>query len=208
CAVKLSWACVPSPPPSRFRQLGGVMNGLAYPRIGAAAAQVTCHRSVDVLVGGIGGAGEQGRGGHDLPRLAVAALRNGMFDPCPLHGVTGVSRQAFDGSDLPADGAFGGRYAGAHRLSIHVDGTDAALGDAAAELRAGEAQVFAKHPQQRRLRIDVELVSCAVYRQCQRHWLALAYLLLRCDHRNMPIKSPATGKTTIHIRSSSRNVPP
>ena len=42
---------------------------------------------------------EQRRGGHDLPRLAVAALRHVELRPRLLHGMRAVGRQALDGDD-------------------------------------------------------------------------------------------------------------
>src|SRR5207302_8504836 len=54
-------------------------------RIGAAAANVARHRLVDVGIGGLRFLLEQRGRGHDLARLAIAALGYAQFDPRGLH---------------------------------------------------------------------------------------------------------------------------
>src|SRR5512132_1450645 len=54
------------------------------------------HGVVDVLVGRLGGSLQQRRGGHDLPGLAIAALRHVDRRPRLLHGMRACRRQAFD----------------------------------------------------------------------------------------------------------------
>src|SRR3989475_8548676 len=53
----------------------------ANPLVGAAAADVAGHRLVDILIGGLRCLGEQAGGLHDLPALAVAALRDVQAPP-------------------------------------------------------------------------------------------------------------------------------
>src|SRR5438094_968099 len=77
------------------RSLGGAMDGGADPLVGAAATDVG-HGRVDVGVGGMRILREQRSRGHDLPRLAIAALGHVFFDPGALHRVRPVFRQAFD----------------------------------------------------------------------------------------------------------------
>src|SRR2546423_12846802 len=121
------------------RSLCGAMDGGADPLVGAAATDIG-HRRVDVGVRGMRILREQRRGGHDLPRLTVAALRHVFFDPGALHRVGAVLGQAFDrGHALAGDGRHR-QDAGARRDAVQVDGAGAALGDAAAELGAGEAE--------------------------------------------------------------------
>src|SRR6266702_557469 len=115
------------------RSLGSVMDGGADPLVGAAATDIG-HGRVDVGVRGMRILCEQRSGGHDLPRLAIAALRHVFFDPRALHRVRAVFRQAFDrGHALAGDGRYG-QHAGARRDAVQVHGAGAALGDAAAEL--------------------------------------------------------------------------
>ena len=61
------------------------MNGFADALVRTAAADVAAHGVVDIGVGGLGFFGKQGYGGHDLPGLAVAALRNLLGDPRLLY---------------------------------------------------------------------------------------------------------------------------
>src|ERR1700675_4093874 len=66
----------------RFAGLrGGAMDGLADALVGSAAADVAAHEVIDIGVGRVGLLGEQRDCGHDLPGLAVAALRDVFFDP-------------------------------------------------------------------------------------------------------------------------------
>src|SRR5712691_5753184 len=77
------------------RLLRRAMDGGADPLVGAAAADVG-HRGVDIGVARAAVLGEQRRGSHDLPRLAVAALRHVLGDPGPLHPVAAARRQPLD----------------------------------------------------------------------------------------------------------------
>src|SRR3954471_8326520 len=132
---------------SGFR-FGGGMDGFAYLLEGAAAADVG-HRGVDVRIGGIGLRVQQRRARHDHPRLAVAALRHVVREPGFLHLVqVAALRQAFDGGDLLALDFGHRRRAGTHRLAVEVDRARAALGDAAAVFRAGQAGLLAQRPKQ------------------------------------------------------------
>ena len=67
--------------------LRGAVDGRANALIGAAAAQVAGHGIVDVLVRGRRLLGQQRRGGHDLPGLAIPTLRDVQLEPCLLHRV-------------------------------------------------------------------------------------------------------------------------
>src|SRR3954471_6268635 len=144
-------------------RLGGGVNRLAHLLIGAAAADVG-HRRVDLGVGRRGLGGEQRGSRHDHAALAVTALGNVVFEPSLLDLVQlAVLGEALDGGDLLAarDGAQR-HMAGARRHAVDVHRAGAALGDAAAVLRASEAQGVAQHPQQRRTRIGVRLDRLSV----------------------------------------------
>jgi hypothetical protein len=56
--------------------------------------------SNDFGFGGIGVLGEQGSCLHDLPGLAVAALRNLLGDPRALQRMVALGIEAFDGGDF------------------------------------------------------------------------------------------------------------
>src|SRR5256714_10765766 len=132
------------------RSLRGAMDGGADALVRATATDVG-HRRVDVGVGGMRRFREQRRGGHDLPRLAVAALRHVFLDPRALHGVRPVLGEAFDRGDALARDGRHRQHAGAGRDAVQVNGTGAALGDAAAELGTGETERVPQHPEERRV---------------------------------------------------------
>ena len=134
------------------------MNRAPDALVGPAAADVTRHRRVNVGVGRLRLCRKQGRGRHDLPRLAVAALRNFLGDPGLLQRVVAAVRETFDGGDFLAFHGFNRRDARTDWVTVDMDGASAALRDAAAELGAGQAEVFTERPEQRSVGIDVDLV--------------------------------------------------
>src|SRR2546422_6000027 len=137
------------------------VDGGADPLVGAAAA-VFGHRGVDIGVAGVAFLGGRRCGGHDLAGLAVAALRHVLGDPGPLPRVAAAGRQPLDrGHALPGDRR-DGHHAGSHGRAVEMHGAGAALGDAASELRAGETEVVAQHPQERRVWRDVHGLAFAV----------------------------------------------
>jgi len=74
-------------------------DGRSNPRIGAAMAEVSIHGLVDIGVRGLRRLLEKRAGGHNLPCLTIAALRNIQLDPRLLDGMRPVDRNAFDGRD-------------------------------------------------------------------------------------------------------------
>src|SRR5258708_16023042 len=76
------------------------MDRFADPLIRTAAADISLHGNIDIGIGGLGFAFEQGNSPHDLPRLAVAALRHLLFYPGFLHGFRLPAIDAFDRSGL------------------------------------------------------------------------------------------------------------
>src|SRR6266704_4230892 len=107
--------------PLCLRRLQGLRRGVdrrADARIGPAAADVG-HRRVDVLVAGGTIPSEQGDRRHDLPRLAVAALRHFVIDPRLLYRVQLTAlREPFDGQYLLVRCGGHGHRARAHRLAV------------------------------------------------------------------------------------------
>src|ERR1051325_431225 len=129
------------------RALRHTVNGGADPLIGAAATDVR-HGGVEVLVAGMGILREQGRRGHDLTGLAVAALRHVFLDPGLLDRVAAIRRQPFDRRDALAGHSGDGQDAGTGRDAVQMHRAGAALGDAAPELGAGESERIAQDPEQ------------------------------------------------------------
>src|ERR1700749_2086164 len=78
----------------------GALDGVADPHIGAAAADVSRHRGVDVRIVRRGSSIEQRARRHDLPGLAVTALHDLEFEPCFLyHCACGCAAHRFDRGD-------------------------------------------------------------------------------------------------------------
>ena len=67
------------------------MDGAAHALIGAAAAYVS-DVGVDVGIGRRGMVLEERRHRHDLPGLAIAALRHVLGEPCLLHRMLAIGR--------------------------------------------------------------------------------------------------------------------
>src|SRR5437016_576392 len=75
----------------------------ANPLVGAAAADVAGPGLVDIAIGGLRRLGEQAGGLHDLPALAVAALRDVQAAPCRLDALADRRRvDSLDRRDLLA----------------------------------------------------------------------------------------------------------
>ena len=138
------------------------MNCFAYALVSAAAANIAAHGIVNVRVGGLGFLGKQCDGGHDLPGLAIAALRNVFFHPGLLHGMAAIGGKTLDGSDFFASDAGNLGDARTRGLAVDMHGTRAAERHAAAELRAGHVQRVAQDPKQRHVRADFDALSFAV----------------------------------------------
>ena len=155
---------------------GQGVDGLAHAGIGAAAAKVG-HRLVDVGIGRLGIACEQGDGRHDHAGVAVAALRHLVLDPGFLHAVQALRRQPFDGDDALAGRLAGLEVAGAHRLAVHMHRAGAAHADAAAVLGARQVEVVAQDPEQRHPRFDIDFVDAAID--------------VEREHRHLPAAEPA-----------------
>src|SRR5688500_11966901 len=79
------------------RSPGSGANGRVDALITAAAAEIAGHGFADFRIGRRGFLGEKGRRLHDLPGLAVAALRHAIVTPGNLHRMLALGMQAFDG---------------------------------------------------------------------------------------------------------------
>src|SRR5262249_50821884 len=95
--------------------------------------------------------------------LAVAALRHIEVEPGFLHlRERAVDGEPLDRGDLLADRRAHRRRAGAHGDAVEVDRAGAALRDAAAVFRAGEADVLPQRPEEGRIGLDVDVVGLTV----------------------------------------------
>src|SRR5258708_16228992 len=130
--------------------------------IGSTSTDVG-HGFVDVFVRRLRSPLEQCRGSHDLSRLAIAAL--GHVNRCPslLHWMRPRGREALDGDDPVARfHVSDANGAGALHLIIDVHGAGAALSDATAIFRSGEADLLADHPQERRIWFHLHVTNAAI----------------------------------------------
>jgi len=82
-----------------------------------------------------------------------------------------IRRDPFDRGDSLADRYVRGDAAGADRLTIDVQSARAALPNAASELRARQAKMFANDPQQRCCRVGIDCMPRSIYGQIERHRL-------------------------------------
>src|SRR5262249_33812048 len=91
---------------------------------------------------------------HDHAIDAVAALRRLLRDESLLEGMRLIERaHSFDRGDLTRCHRADRGDAGTHGLAIDEHGTGAALRQPAAEFRAVELEIVAKHVEQRRVRL-------------------------------------------------------
>src|SRR5882672_1882092 len=151
------------------RAVRRVLDSLADSHISAAATDVPRHGGVDISIGRLGIGGEQRRRGHDLAGLAIAALRDLELDPGLLDFLAGGGgANGLDRGDALAGCGSDRRNARAHRLAVEVDGARAAQAEAATEFGAGHSEHIAKHPEQRRVVVDIGAAKFAV--DCQRMW--------------------------------------
>src|SRR6267142_2631479 len=160
-----------------LNHVGGHVHRRADALIRSAAADVG-HRRVDVRVARLRCFLQERRRSHDLSGLAIAALRHVDRRPRLLHRVRAAARQSFDGDDLVGrldradrDGA------GAHHLAVQMHRTGSALRDPASVFRAGEADLLAYDPKQRRAgfrlhlarpAVDIELCHAVILRRPSR----------------------------------------
>ena len=141
-------------------------------RVGPAAAQIARHRGVDILVCGLRVAGQKVGGLHDLSGLAVTALRHLMVDPSGLNGVQRVGRaEPFDRYDLTPHIAKR-QLAGAHCLTVDMDGAGATLRNATAVFYAGDVQPVPQRPEQWNIIRQIHRMTGAV--DCQVHGCLLS----------------------------------
>src|SRR5271163_1868525 len=126
---------------SRLRGRSRLLDGGADAHIGAATADVSCHRGVDVGIVRVGRRFEQRGRRHDLAGLAIAALDHFEIKPGLLHLGAGCRRaDGLDGGDRAVLQRPDRQYAGAYRLAVDMHGAGATLRDATAEFCPGQAE--------------------------------------------------------------------
>ncbi len=117
--------------------------------VARAAAEVARERLADVVVGRIGLARQQRRGGDDQAGSAEAALHGAGGDERALHGMQPpVGCKALDRHDLPPVGLRAVHEARAHELAVEQHRAGAALALLAGALGARQVEPLAQHEQQ------------------------------------------------------------
>src|SRR5262249_34986217 len=99
----------------------GEVDGAADPRVGAATANVSRHRIVDVRIGGLWILGEQHGGGHQLSGLAVSVLGHLLSEPRALKRMSVALGEPFDGGDPLSLRPGEGRDARANCVPFEID---------------------------------------------------------------------------------------
>src|SRR5262249_12144239 len=103
------------------------------------------------------------RSGHDLARLAVAALNDLAVEPGLLElGARRGRADGLDRCDLGTADAVDRGDAGTGGDAVHMHGAGAAQRHAAAELGAGHAEHVAHDPKERRVTVDIDAMGVAV----------------------------------------------
>src|SRR5437660_3166817 len=115
----------------------GSVNRLPDSIVSSAAADVRRHEFGNLRVGGMRRLGQQCGRSHDLPTLAISALRNVFGNPGLLQCVKATRAETFDGRDVLACSLRNSHRAGASQRAIDMDGACAAVSGTAAEFRAG-----------------------------------------------------------------------
>src|ERR1700756_2617139 len=151
------------------------MNGLPDARVGSAAADIAAHRLINILVGWFWNLGQQHRRAHNLPGLAIAALRHVQLNPRLLQGMRQVSGQPLDCRYVLSLRSGQRSNTRANRLSCQVYGARSAERHSTAEFCSRQSQRVPQHPQQRSRWIDVHVDSFPVYGETGHTLLLLHY---------------------------------
>src|SRR5690554_1848815 len=84
----------------RWLRLGCGFYGSLDSEIGGTATNISVHGRFDFLIGWTGITFQQRSGIHDLPGLAVAALRHIVLQPRFLYGMIAPIRESLNSGDL------------------------------------------------------------------------------------------------------------
>ena len=103
-------------------------------------------------------------------------------------------REALDGRDVGAVAGDRERRAGLDRLAVDMDDAGAALRGVAADMRAGQAQVFAQELNQQRARINIGGNGLAVHRHRNLHHSRFPPNEFRASPRFGLLAAPTNGR--------------
>ena len=164
------------------------VNGFANPEVRRAPAEVARHRIVNLRIRRILMRLQQRRCRHDLPRLAISALRHLLLDPRLLHRMQPafaracsyapscviarsnrmrtapeLTRQPLDRRDLLASHIGYQRLARPHCLAFQMHCARAAHPNSAAVLGSRQRKLIAQRPEQRHRAIHIERPPLSIY---------------------------------------------
>src|SRR5215472_9663024 len=124
--------------------------------IAPASADIAAHGIVDLGFQWVLICRKKCCGLHDLPSLAIAALRHVQSAPSLLHRMVAVAVEAFNRRHRATTDIANGGDTRAGSLTIDMDRAGAAQCGAAAILGSGEPQFVPQIPKQRHRRVTVE----------------------------------------------------
>jgi hypothetical protein len=145
---------------------------------------------LDLLVAGIGNAGQQVGGGHDLAGLAVTALSYVLLNPGLLQRVQICAGEALNRGYLQAVYLGDGGNTGASGATVYVHGAGTAQAGPATKLGAGQSSAVTQYPQQRFIAVAAVLEWYAVNPKLD-HEKASRIDIMRLVHRSMSCNAVA-----------------
>src|ERR1700730_2502121 len=167
-----------------------MLDGLADPYVGSAAADVAGHRLVDITVLRDRVACQECRCAHDLTGLAIATLHDLKIEPGLLNSCASRSpADRFNGGDFAIADAVDSRDAGANRIAVLMYGAGAAQCHAAPKLGAGHAEQVAQDPKQGRVAICIYDMAATIDAKLVGH--------LRLHHASVGSRQPREGHSWV-----------
>ena len=143
----------------------GGLNRLHNVLVTGAAAEIAGDAVPDLLLRRVRVLLEEAVGAGDHPGRAEAALQAMMLAKGVLQRMQRAVRlrHALDRKDFGAVRLHGKHRARLHRLAVEIDRAGAAMGRLAADVRAGQLELFAQEMDQKRARLDQRLDRLAVH---------------------------------------------
>jgi hypothetical protein len=148
----------------RLQQLGGFMDSRADALVGVAAANVSAHPIVNVLVRRFAISAQQTDCSHHLAGLAITTLRDVELSPNGLDNLGDFSGDTLDRYNGPASNIRDTGLTGTRRLTVDMDRACAAQRLTAAVFRADKPQIIPKNPKQRLVGISVNFSRLTIKR--------------------------------------------
>src|SRR5215472_137642 len=131
------------------------MNRSANAVVRSAATDIPRQSVINLAVAGVRIGRKEHRRSHDLPGLAIAALRHLLHQPRLLDRMTAVFGKPFNRRDTLSGRTRNQDLTRADRIPLQNYSASAALADSTSVFRASKIEVVAKSPQQRRRGIDL-----------------------------------------------------